>query len=217
MKTKKTSLQEAVQAKTVKKRITIRTTTPLLGAVAKDEAVWTKHVVEKNKEKYPEANIDPEAEAGTIPEPEQDVSGWTGFHTDEKTGELFIYEYVIKGFLKHAGNLMKDVAGVAALKSKLNNFVFVSPRRIGLGKTEPDGVLERPLRAQTAKGPRIALAKSDMLNEGIELSFVLTILPHKEIAPALVLDLFNYGEFAGLGQFRNGGYGRFEVVSIEDA
>lgn len=205
------------QKEIIKRRVTIRTLTPMLGAVAKDPAVWTKHVVEKQKALHPEAKIDPVAEEGTIPEPEQDVTGWTGFHTDPDTGELFLYEYVVKGFLKHAGNTMKDMVGVKNLRSKLNDFVFVSPRRILLGTTEPDGVLERPLRAQTARGPRVALAKSDLLNEGLTLSFVLTILPHKEVNEAVIVELLKYGELSGLGQFRNGGYGRFEVLSIEEA
>ncbi len=65
----------------------------------------------------------------------------------------------------------------------------------------------------TMQGPRVSLARSSYVEEGTELTFTLCWLPHKEFSEAMFKQLFEYGEFAGLGQFRNGGYGRFEVVS----
>jgi len=36
------------------------------------------------------------------------------------------------------------------------------------------------------------------------------------ITPELIRTLFENGKYAGLGQFRNGGYGRFEVVAFDE-
>jgi hypothetical protein len=142
--------------------------------------------------------------------------GWTGFHQDD-TG-LFVYDYFIKGFLKNAGNILKDGLEVKALKSKLSDFLFVFPRKIYLGgKDRADGIIERPLRAQTAQGPRVTLARSDKLDEGTEISFEIRFLPHPAINDKLIKELLEYGQYQGLGQFRNGGYGRFEIVSYSSS
>jgi hypothetical protein len=122
---------------------------------------------------------------------------------------------MIKGFLKNAGNVLKDVdeIKVKSLRSKIDNYLFVTPRRVYLGKTEPEGYFERPLRAMTQKGPRVTLARSDQVNEGLLISFEISLIPHKELSWTLIDELFEYGKLMGLGQFRNGGFGRFEVVS----
>ena len=53
---------------------------------------------------------------------------------------------------------------------------------------------------------------NDYINAGKEIEFEITIIPHKEINEEVIMTLLKHGEFMGLGQFRNGGYGRFEVV-----
>jgi hypothetical protein len=186
-----------------KRDYVIELTTEMLGTVTKDPEVYRTYI----ESKKPEA-LNGEEEYLTVEKVEE--KGWTGFHKDEKG--LFIFEYMIKGFLKHAGNILKDELKIKAMRSKLDDYVFVSPRRIYLGKTESDGVIERPLRAMTAQGPRVTLARSDYVNAGKRIDFQIALLPHKEIKWETIDTLLAYGELSGLGQFRNGGYGRFVVV-----
>lgn len=186
------------------KKFKIRLVTEMLGTVTKDPEVYRSYIESKKPEDVEEN------EYLTVEKIEE--KGWTGFHKDENG--LFIYEYMIKGFLKNSGDVQKDALKVKALRSKLDKFLFVTPRRIYLGKKEPDGVVERPLRAMTMQGPRVTLARSDMVNAGTELEFDLTLLPNpkNEITWELINELFDYGKLCGLGQFRNGGYGRIEVL-----
>lgn len=180
----------------------IRLCTPMLGTVAKDPEVY-RTFIESKKPKGVE-----EDESATVDKTEE--KGWTGFHKDDQG--LFIYDYMIKGFLKHAGNVLKKQVKVKALRSKIDDQLFVFPRRIYLGTEVPYGVIERPLRAMTMQGPRVTLARSDYIQEGVEIEFTLKWLDGGEITEELIDTLFDYGKLAGLGQFRNGGYGRFEVV-----
>ena len=180
--------------------------TEMLGTVCKDPKIYQTYI----ESKKPEEKTD-EAEYLTVEKIEE--KGWTGFHMDDQG--LFIYEYMIKGFLKHAGNTFKEQLKIKALRSKIDDYVFISPRKIYLGKKIPDGVIERPLRAMTMQGPRISLARSDYVNAGLELTFEIILLDHKEIKPDIIKELLKYGELSGLGQFRNGGYGRFSILEIK--
>jgi len=181
----------------------IRLLEPMLGTVTKDPDVYKTYI----ESKKPESET--EEEYLTVEKVEE--KGWTGFHSDENG--LFIYSYMIKGFLKNAGNVLKDEIKIKALRSKIDNYVFISPRRLYLGQMDPDGVIERPLRAMTMQGPRVTLARSDYIKAGKEIDFTIVLLPHKEVTETIIIRLFEYGRLMGLGQFRNGGYGNFEVIS----
>lgn len=136
-----------------------------------------------------------------------DEKGLTGFRKDENG--LFIYDYMVKGFLKNAGNVLKDNIGIKALRSKIEDVVFISPRIIYLDKEKADGILERPLMANTPQGKRVALARSEYVNSGTKISFSISMFAHKEVTWSVIDTLMEYGQYLGLGQFRNGGYGRF--------
>ncbi len=174
----------------------------MLGTVPKDPKVYATFIESKKP------NDIQEDEFTSVEKAEE--KGWTGFHKDENG--IFIYDYMIKGFLKNAGNVLKEAAKIKALRSKLDNYLFVFPRKIYLGQHEPDGYIERPLRAMTQKGPRVTLARSDKIKAGKIIEFEIGILDHTEIKWKLVDTLFEYGALAGLGQFRNGSYGRFVIV-----
>lgn len=193
----------------------IRTTTEMLGTVPKDPEVYKSYIETKKPEGVNED------ESATVDKVEE--KGWTGFHSDEKG--LFIYDYMIRGFLKNAGEVMQQTIEVTkekkgtfsreklkGIRGKLDKYCFIFPRKIYLGKDKPDGVVERPLRAMTMQGPRVSLARSDSVNEGIELGFTIKLLQNKEITWEIIEHLMSYGELCGLGQFRNGSYGRFEVI-----
>lgn len=187
------------------KEVTVRLLEPMLGTVAMDKEVFKTYI----ESKKPAATK--EDEAATLDNTDKtELSGWTGFHKDDKG--LFVYDYFIKGFFKHAGNTLKAELDVKALKSKLDDYLFIEPRRIYLGVMEADDVLERPIRAMTPMGPRVSLIRSDLVNKGTEFTFIMKWLKHPAIKEKLLDELLEYGKLMGFGQFRNGGYGRFEVV-----
>jgi hypothetical protein len=202
------------------REVTIKLSTEMLGTVSKDPEVYKTYIESKKP-----ANIE-EDESLTVDKTEE--KGWTGFHRDKERDELFIYDYMCLGFLKNAGEVLqhtfsveKEKKGVKVIdkmrgiRGKIDKYVFVFPRRIYLNKSDPDGYIERPLRVMTAQGPRVTLTRSDYIKEGLVLKFTVKLLKNKEINWDTLKELLSYGELAGLGQFRNGGYGRFEVLSIE--
>jgi len=79
---------------------------------------------------------------------------------------------------------------------------------------EVDGVLERPLRAMTAQGPRVTVTRSDYIESGRQIRFTIGIMKNdKKVTMDLIDTLLQYGEICGLGQWRgSGGYGRFKVI-----
>ena len=94
--------------------------------------------------------------------------GKTVFPKDE-IGNPFIYDYQIKGFFKNAAKAFNYVKKLAAYKTKIDNLIFVNERKILLQIPEGKemGNCQRPLRAQTPQGERVALANSDSCPEGI--------------------------------------------------
>lgn len=202
-------LKELVQPRTYR----IRFLHPILGTVPKDKEIY-KNYIESKKPPTTEEN-----EADNIEEIEE--KGWTGFMAD--ANGLFLYNYMVLGFLKAAGEVLsslftveKEKKGVTTaeklkgIKSKIDKFVFCSPRRIYFNKQVPDGSIERPIRVMTRQGIRVSLTRSDYVNAGTELEFTLQLIPNKEITWDVIETLLQYGEYSGLGQFRNGSYGQFE-------
>jgi hypothetical protein len=160
--------------------------------------------------------------------------GWTGFHRDRKGP--FIFDYMIKGFLKSAGEALRVQSGVTNLKHKITTFAFVQPRKlyfdeesalndeelrdwlpnVKIDMLSPEGEkkmpeLERPLRAQTMQGPRVTLARSDLLAPGTKIKCQIRLLK-SEITEKILDFLLQYGEFQGLGQWRSGGFGQFKYT-----
>lgn len=187
----------------IQSSVTLTLTEPLLGTVPRVD-VYQKFV----ETKKPDTVL--EDESTTIDETE--AKGWTGFHRDD-TG-LFLYDYQIKGMLKELARVAfpKDnVASLKAVVSKIEQFVYVRPRRVYLGVTTADDTLERPLRAQTMQGPRVTVVRSDTIAAGRTITFEVHILPGP--IKAYHLDaILQIGEYRGIGQWRSGGYGRFTYV-----
>lgn len=180
-----------------------------LGTVPKNRDVYTRYIATKVT---PE--VASEESEGIV---EDNTTGWTTFMQDEHG--LYILNYMILGFLRDAGSTLKESLKIKQLKSKLENFVFVTPRKIRFERNSEflkkcDGVLERPLRAMTAQGPRVTLARSDSVNAGTVLKFQISLLEHKEIKVETIRSILEYGELKGLGQFRGGSYGQFKVNSF---
>jgi len=76
---------------------------------------------------------------------------------------------------------------------------------------------QRSLRAMTAQGPRVTLAKSEVVPAGSKLKFTLQVMEGSKITEEVLTKLFDYGQLTGLGQWRNAGYGLFsyEMMRVE--
>ena len=188
-------------------RLEITLLQPMLGTVPKNKEVYAQYIATKAPDGVGEDEVE------SVQEIEE--KGWTGFHTNGNGP--FIYNYMIKGFLKAAGNTLKEQLGIKALKSKIDQFIFVSPREIPLPDILPEP-LERPLRAMTAQGPRVSVTRSDMVAAGTVLECEITLLKNpttkgsKSITEDTLRELLEYGTFKGLGQWRNADYGQFSYV-----
>lgn len=187
--------------------VTLTFTEPILGTVPKDPDVYAKYI------QGVAANLGDEEAAQELETVEaSEEKGWTGFHM--LNGAPILYDYVIKGFFKDACGMLRraegtESKGLTAYKKVVDGLVFITPRQIPLelpGGAEM-GALERPLRAQTAQGERVALARSDTCPPGTMLSFTVTVLG--QVSEALLTEWFDYGALRGLGQWRNASYGRF--------
>lgn len=185
--------------------IKLTLTEPILGTVTKDPEVYAAYIAGKaalTDEQLAE-------ELATVEKVEE--KGWTGFHTLD--GQPILYDYVIKGFFKDACGMLRRASGtkskaLTAYRKVIDGLVFVYPRQILLDTHgEELGVLERPLRAQTAQGERVALARSDTCPIGTTLEFTLEILGG--VSQVLLKEWLDYGKRRGLGQWRNASWGRF--------
>lgn len=183
----------------------------MLGTTPKSKEIFTDHIQNKAVEKNLLTQEQVDEELKSVGDLEE--KGWTGFMSDEKG--LFMFNYAFKGFLKAAGNVLKEQLKIKALKNKIGDFVFVYPRKIYFGKKEPDGVVERSLRAETMQGPRVCLAKSDKLDAGTIFAIEIHLIEHKEITKETIEEIMQYGQLKGLLQFRNGGYGAFVFEEIK--
>ena len=184
-------------------------TEDLLGTIAKDPEVYASYIASK----APEGTATDELES--VPSVEE--RGWTGFHAFPD-GRPFIFDYIPKGYLKDCVGMLNRAADnkeerVGAHKKLIDGLIFVFPRRIPL-ILPAGGVMgknERPLRAQTAQGERIALARSDTCPAGTTMAFDMLVLGKEPDEKTLNAWLW-YGQLRGLGAWRNASWGRFTHV-----
>ena len=195
--------------KTIKAKITF--IEPILGSLPNNKELYSQFIASK----APDAStIDDEiAELG-----EDAVT--------ERGTTVFPGTIGIKGYLfKEACKMCK--MDPSKLSSKLtahlkkidgNVFVYASDlrpsveagcewKKLYIQDAFPIDTFERPLRAQTAQGERISLARSERIHEGASITCdIVTLLDNLE---PMIREWLDYGVFKGLGQFRNAGYGRF--------
>lgn len=135
----------------------------------------------------------------------------TVFPRDEE-GCPILFDYQIKGFFKDACGVLRKVEGtksekIKAYKKEIDGLVFVSPRKILLHTPGDLGTCQRPLRASTAQGERIALANSETAPAGTFIEF--DVKCYTDTMYDAVYEWLDYGEDRGIGQWRNSGKGRF--------
>lgn len=150
---------------------------------------------------------------------EKPVQGKTVFPKLED-GTPFLWDYQIRGFFKSAASAMSYVGGdhkLQAYKKKIDLLVFINDRKIPLVMPEGGeiGNCQRPLRGQTAQGERIALADSESVPAGTTCEFTIRMLDKK--LKKHVIDWLDFGQYNGIGQWRNSGKGRYTWTDISDS
>lgn len=157
-------------------------------------------------------------------ENEEELRGRTVFLRDER-GRPVLRDYVFKGFFKEAWRANKKIAGSESASTKqgvseIDRYLFIE----GVGDHRDkryvilnlnggsESLLERPLRAQTAQGPRVALASSELVPARTYMDLRIVNLAPNLLKQELLEEWLNYGRWMGLGQWRTGSHGRFEYT-----
>ena len=188
-------------------KLKVTFTEDMLGTTPLNEEVYSDYIASK----HPEGQAAGDKELETLEE--STIRGKTGFHRDGD-GSIVIMDYMLKGFFKeswqkcreHKGSVSKELK---AGKNKLTGHLFVGDRYIKVSVKGDTYTLERPLRAETAQGPRVALAASESVPAGSYFETTLEVLAPHLITEELLRELLDYGKYMGFGQWRSGGYGRF--------
>lgn len=198
--------------------VKITFTESLLGTSPANENIYRDFIGSK----APDA-ASVEEEVATLGADAVAEKGMTVFSRTED-GRPMIYDYHVKGFFKDACGILARIAGknpetgkknkavnesgkITAYKKVIDGLVFVQPRKIPLEMPGDMSICQRPLRAQTAQGERVALAMSEEAPEGTTATFQVVCLDDS-LVPA-VREWLNYGAMRGIGQWRNSGHGRF--------
>jgi len=190
----------------------------ILGTASNNKEVYSKFIASK----APDAST-LEEEVAAVGVDETIEQGTTVFPKLED-GTPFLYDYQIKGFFKDSckmlskltkkdpatgkkGKAVNESSKITAYKSVIDGLVFVVPRKIPFKYDGDISICQRPLRAQTAQGERIALASSEEIPAGAEVQFQVICMSDEHTKA--VIEWLEYGYFRGIGQWRNSSKGRF--------
>lgn len=144
----------------------------------------------------------------------------------DKDGKPIAWDYQWRGYLKDAFKSLKKVpksecGKIKAYKQEIDGLIFVEPRMIPivLPKGAEMGICQRPLRAQTMQGERVALASSETVPAGSTMTFEIQMLADTKsggnVHEKAVIEALNYGRRRGFGQWRNASKGRFHYEILD--
>ena len=195
--------------KELKVRLTF--TEEILGTSSADPEIYATYIASN----APDA-LTRKEEVEAIGAEEVIEKSMTVFPRDEN-GNPMLWDYQIKGFFKNAAKAFGYVGGkskLTAYKSKIDNLVFVKERKINLiiPDGETIGSCQRPLRASTAQGERIALSNSESCPAGTYVEFTIMVMVDELMEH--IIRWLDYGKLNGIGQWHNSGKGRFEWKDI---
>jgi hypothetical protein len=205
-----------IPIKKLKVRITF--TEEILGTASSDPNIHERFIASKAPD-----HVSLKEEIESLGVEEVTERGKTVFSKMED-GTPHLWDYQLKGFFKDACYMLKKVSGTESSKMKtykkdIDGLIFVEPRKIPLylplDVDLSDTDCQRPLRASTPQGERVALAHSEAAPAGTW--FEATIMCFNSAHMKAVKEWLDYGVFRGIGQWRNSGKGRFtyEILSEE--
>ena len=156
--------------------------------------------------------------AATAENVDEEVDKGTTIFSRNENDEPVFWDYMIRGFFKGAQGFINkmDIAKlkIPAYKKVIDGIIFVKERMIPIQmvKGTEMGICERPLRAQTPQGERVALARSEEIPAGATMEFTIQCANPKYLNN--IKYWLDYGYFNGLGQWRNSGKGKFTWEDI---
>ena len=199
-------------------KVKLTFTDSVLGTLSGNKELAKEFIVTKHPEGASKDEMDALVD---VPEALQKAS--TYFSRD-KHNHPILWDYQVKGFLKGAcsalintGRWKKEDLKKYRLtqylyKRTIDQQVFVYPRQIPLILAGDLFFVERPLRAETMKGERIALARSEAAPVGSDITCEIRWL--NENLKDWVKEWLDYGAFIGIGQWRSSGMGRFSWEEV---
>ena len=197
--------------KTLKVKITLLEA--MLGTAPGNKELYSTYIEAKRADRDGE-----EPEVDTLPVVEQLEQGTTVFHR-MPNGNPMMYDYQFKGMFKDACGCLRRVpdtesSKMKAYKKEIDGLIFVAPRKVEIAIPAGTGITitERSLRAQTAQGERIALARSETVAAGSVIRIEVMML--KESLEKSVREWLDYGKLRGLGQWRNSGMGIYSWEEV---
>jgi len=195
-------------------KIVLTLTEELLGTAPANPDIFDDWVASKS----PEPDKTKAEEVAALPDVDEEVKLATTVFARGEDGRPCLWDYQIKGFFKDACSMMRRVPDslskkLTAYKKVIDGLVFVTPRLIPIAFEGDIGFCIRPLRAQTAQGERIALARSETVPAGATIELTIDLLDDK--LDGVVDEWLDYGRLRGLGQWRNAGKGRFIFRDVD--
>lgn len=176
--------------------IEITFTEEVLGSSPNTKEIYSEFIASKAPDA---ASVADEVEA--VGADEVTEKGTTVFPRNDD-GEPVIWDYQLKGFMKDACGALRRVPGTLSSKCKaykkvIDGTIFVKERSVAFQLPEGGevGICERPLRADTPQGARVALARSETVPAGTKIRFTLVVM-NKSDWP-LVQEWLDYGQFRG--------------------
>ena len=204
-------------------KVRLTFTEPVLGTKPNDPELHSRFVASK----APDARSMAE-EVEALGAAEVEERGKTVFSKLED-GTPFLWNYQLEGFFKEACRAMHKVPGSTTAKvlkrawiQEIDNYIFVEGMMPGqrraiplylpmdLDLTATDN--QRPLRASTPQGERVALAHSEEAPAGTYIEFKVACFMGGD--RDVIREWLDYGHWKGIGQWRNSGMGRFEWEEI---
>jgi hypothetical protein len=203
--------------KTSNLKVEITLTQPILGSLPANKQIFEDFIATKAPE---DTNIAEEIASVR----DMTEKGTTIFAKDDEG--LFLWDYQFKGFLKEAIGVLTELGDTSlskwTFKRVVDSCIFLKPRKIKLLDAQGNQYkavktfCERPLRAETMQGERIALARSEQLPEGTKLFVEIALLESsnakskfKAVNEDLIRNALDYGKLKGLGQWRSSSMGQF--------
>lgn len=202
-----------------KMRVKLTFIDEVLGTASSDPEIHRSYIASKGPDAL---TIEEELETLTVDEVTE--KGMTIFSKD-KDGNPVLWNYQIRGFFKSACSAMRTIKDSKSSKLKaykkqidLRIFVFADAndranRMIPIRVEGDVGNCQRPLRAQTMQGERVALANSESIPAGSSIEFDIVMLDPND--KAMIEEWLDYGSLNGIGQWRNSGKGAFTWEHVD--
>lgn len=211
-----------------KVHIAIRFTDPILGMSPSNPNIYMDYIAANSPTpEYNDEELDALPSADVLEEEGASEPLTVTVFPRTRDNKPCFYDYQIRGFFKDSCGLLSYVRGVdengkktkkkagtisgktTAYKKVIDGNVFVSPRKIPIEFDGDMTLCQRPLRAMTPMGERVALACSEQIPEGAKIAFDVTLYNDEDVD--LLAEWMAYGKDHGMGQWRNSGKGRFLV------